>query len=242
MSVTAMSARGGWKLGVLVIASLLGVIFGCATVETRKPSAPAATSAEIAEAVAVLRRPLPGPLVALYRLRVPSTGGLRLSVIADGNRGRMTVSENLGGALAILAWDGEGSRIFDLKEGCRPSDRDRPTIPGMEGLPMDRAVLLMGGRLPVIPGDVVRPDDGNSTVEIDGSGWSASVRLAFDPVRILSVRGAGWSMELGDHTSSLPGMLRFETSSDQWAELELVRLQWKFEGKWAPLPDLPECR
>ncbi len=236
-----MSARRGRKQGALVIASVLGVVIGCATVETGKPSVPAATSAEIAEAVSVLRRPLPGPLVALYRLRVPSTGGLRLSIIAEGNRGRMTVSENLGGALAILAWDGEGSRIFDLKEGCRPSERNRPTIPGMAGLPMDRAVLLMGGRLPVNPGDVVRPVDGKSTVEIDGPGWNASVGLAFDPVRILSVRGEGWSVELGDHTSSLPGTLRFETGSDQWAELELVRLQWKFEGEWPPLPDFPEC-
>ncbi len=239
--MTAVAAAWGRRYGLLVLASLLGVVVGCATTGTGRSSGPTPTSAELAEAVVALRRPLPGPLVALYRLRVPSTGGLRLSVIAEGDRGRMTVSENLGGALAVLAWDGERIRIFDLKEGCRSPDRDRPTIPGMEGLPMDRAILLMGGRLPVISGDVVRPDDGKSTVEIDGPGWNASAGLAFDPVRILSVRGEGWSVELGDHTSSLPGTLRFETGSDQWAELELVRLQWKFEGEWPPLPDFPEC-
>ena len=191
--------------------------------------------------VASLRRPLPGPFVALYRLRVPSTGGLRFSVIADGVRGRMTVSESLGGAVVVAGWDQAGSEIFDLREGCRLEGSQGVAALGLGNLPLSRAVLLLAGRMPALEGDQVRPMRQSTMMEISGSGWWSVAELAQEPSRVVGLRGEDWEVELDDHTSSVPGRIRIDTASGDWAELELVRLQWEFSGDLAPLPDLPVC-
>lgn len=192
--------------------------------------------------VTLLRRPLPGPFVALYRLRTPSTGGLRLSVIADGGRGRMTVSESLGGAVVVAGWDDHGrSEIFDLRKGCRLEGDGAVRALGLGHLPLDRAILLLGGRAPALEGDRVSALGHGELLEIAGAGWWSVAELAHDPLRIVALRGEDWAVEMGDHTSSVPGRIRIETPSGDWAELELVRLQWEFSGDLPPLPDLPVC-
>jgi len=192
-------------------------------------------------AVKLLTRPLPGPFVALYRLRVPSTGGLRLSVIADGGQGRITVSENLGGALVLAGWDHEGSAIFDLRKGCRLEGKGALEALGLGSLPLDRAVLVLGGRAPAIEGDRVGSPGTRGMIEISADDWWAIAEIETDPVRILSLRGQDWAVDLGNHTSSLPGRFRFESAGGDWAELELIRLQWEYSGDLPQLPDFPRC-
>lgn len=221
-------------LAAAVVAMACG---GCQT--TAGPQVAEAPSAEIE--VASLRRPLPGPFVALYRLRVPSTGGLRLSVISDGGRGRMTVSESLGGAVVVAGWDQDGSEIFDLREGCRLEGAQAVAALGLGNLPLSRAVLLLAGRMPALEGDQVTPVGQNDVMEITGAEWWSVAELAREPSRVMALRGEDWEVDLDDHTSSVPGKIRIDTPSGDWAELELVRLQWEFSGDLAPLPDLPVC-
>lgn len=231
---------GEWRyriVGAALVAVLAAV--GCSTtgVGQQKPESPS-----LEAVVELLRRPLPGPFVALYRLRVPSTGGLRLSVIADGGGGRMTISENLGGAVVVAGWDELGrSEIFDLREGCRLEGDRAVGALGLGNLPLDRAILLMGGRLPALEGDLVRQLGGDQVLEIVSEDWWSAAEMAFEPSRISSLRGEDWSVSLDDHTSSVPGKIRIEMPAGEWAELELVRLQWEFSGDLKPLPDLPLC-
>ncbi len=213
----------------------------CSGCRTTGPVQPELEVQSFGAVAASLRRPLPGPFVALYRLRVPSTGGLRLSVIADGGRGRMTVSENLGGALVVAGWDEQESKIFDLKKGCRLKGEGAGEALGLGTLSMNRAVLLLGGRAPVLDGDRVRQMGQKGMMEITGTGWWAVAEMARDPSRIVILRGQDWTADLSEHTSSLPGTIRFENPSGDWAELELVRLEWEFSGDLPPLPDLPPC-
>ncbi len=221
---------------VVVVVVALGLCGACATLDR-----PALDLPSFDTVVKALRRPLPGPFVALYRLRVPSTGGLRLSVIAESDRGRMTVSENLGGALVVAGWDNRGSEVFDLRKGCRLEGESALGALGIGSLPLDRVILLLGGRAPAIEGDRVRSWTMDGWMEINGEEWRAVAQFKADPVRIVSLRGEDWAVELGDHTSSVPGTLRVESGSGDWAELELIRLQWEYSGDLPPLPDLPVC-
>ncbi len=229
---------GGAGFVFLTAIVVVPAFSGCQTTGTAQP-APEALSFEVARET--LSRPLPGPFVALYRLRVPSTGGLRLSVIADGGRGRMTVSESLGGAVVVAGWDDHGSEIFDLRKGCRLQGDRAVAALGLGNLPLSRAVLLLGGRAPALQGDRVRTLGQEDLLEIAGAGWWAVAELAREPSRIITLRGEDWEAELDDHTSSVPGSIRIETPSGDWAELELVRLQWEFSGDLPSLPDLPVC-
>lgn len=223
---------------VMAVAVLAVVAGGACRTTTDRPVAEAAAEAID---VAALRRPLPGPFVALYRLRVPATGGLRLSVIAEGERGRMTVSESLGGAVVVAGWDRTGSEIYDLREGCRLEGNRAVAALGLGHLPLSRAVLLLAGRMPALEGDHVEPMRDSTAVEISDSGWWSVAELAREPSRVVGLRGEDWEVDLDDHTSSVPGEIRIDTPSGDWAELELVRLQWEFSGDLAPLPDLPVC-
>ena len=225
----------------LILLTAIVVVLPCLGCQTTGPAQPAPEIQSFEVAAELLRRPLPGPFVALYRLRVPSTGGLRLSVIADGVRGRMTVSESLGGAVVIAGWDDDGSEVFDLRKGCRLQGDRAVAALGLGNLPLGRAVLLLGGRAPVLEGDRVHTLGQENLVEITGDGWRAVAEFAREPSRIVALRGEDWEAELEDHTSSLPGRIRVETPSGDWAELELVRLQWEFSGDLPPLPDLPVC-
>ncbi len=225
----------------LIFLTAIGVVLACVGCQTTGPVQPAPEVLTPESATTSLRRPLPGPFVALYRLRVPSTGGLRLSVIADDGRGRMTVSESLGGAVVVAGWDDHGSEIFDLREGCRLQGKRAVAALGLGNLPLGRAILLLGGRAPTLDGDRVSALGQENLLEITGAGWWAVAEFAQEPLRIVALRGEDWEAELNDHTSSVPGSIRIETPSGDWAELELVRLQWEFSGDLPPLPDLPVC-
>lgn len=163
-------------------------------------------------------------------------------MIADGGQGRMTVSESLGGAVVVAGWDDQGgSVIFDLREGCRLEGKHAVEALGLGSLPLSRVVLLLGGRIPALEGDQVTALGPKNIFEIAGAGWWSVAELAYEPLRLSALRGEDWEVELDKHTSSVPGSIRFEIPSGDWAELELVRLQWEFSGKLPALPELPVC-
>jgi hypothetical protein len=216
---------------------------GCRTTAAPAP----AGAASVAEAIELLARPLPGDLAALYQLRVPSSGGLRLSVLQAGGGGRMTVSEPFGAAVSITSWSSAGpSRFFDLRRGCRLDAADVSAALGVAAMPMPQAVRLLGGRLPAAAGDrlLARAD---SAVEVDGTDWRVLVTVAPAPWRVTDVEElsddgrSGWQIRLSDHTASVPGKLRIDGSDRSWAELELIRLEWA-DGRDLPAePELPAC-
>jgi hypothetical protein len=219
----------------LAVAGLTSV--GCSSIR------PAAVDpGRIAEAVEILSRPLPGDLAALYRLRVVKSGGLRLAVVTAGSAGRLTISEQFGSAVSLTAWSRDlPTFFFDMHEGCRREIKDLEEVLGLGSLPLEQAMLLLGGRLPAAGNDVISVG-GRGEITVGGSGWSAAVELAADPWRVVEVREAGattnrgWRLELSDHTSSVPGAIRLVHSDGRWAELELARMEWP---EAAVLPDLP---
>ena len=158
----------------------------------------------------------------------------------------MTVSEPFGSAVSITAWSGlDSPDFFDLREGCRLEALGLTQALGVGALPLPQAVLLLGGRLPAGEGDeVVAGEDGRIVVR--GRGWSANVEIAADPWRVVQVEDAEsiaptWRLSLSDHSSSVPGAMRIEKADGRWAELELVRLEWKDGEDLPPLPELPLC-
>lgn len=194
------------------------------------------TPAELRQGVERLSRPMPGTIGALYRLRIPETGGLRLSVHGDVEAGRMTVSKSMGGAVAAMEWHGESLRILDLEEGCRLDTETAADTVGLGLMPPRQVIRLLGGRLPE-NGDGPRISAGGNIV---GEGWRAT--LARQPWRVAHVTGGGgWTLDMSRHTSSLPGFARLEREDGQWLELELVHLEWNPSGDLEPLPDLPPC-
>lgn len=221
---------------LLVLVSLAGL--GCAS---RGPEV--IDAGRLDEGVRHLSRPLTGNFAALYDLRVASSGGLRLAVLTDDGRGRMTVSEPFGAAVSLTAWSTDGPAVFfDMDQGCRREVDDLEDVLGIDALPLDHAVRLLGGRLPVTPDDRIgRRSDG--TLEIRGEGWGTWIRLAADPWRVVEAGeldagdDRGWHLELGSHTSSVPGRVRVENADGRWAELDLTRLEWPDD---VTLPDLPE--
>lgn len=208
---------------------------------------PAVTSEEIDTAVALLARPLPGNFAALYDLRVARSGGLRLAVLTRAGDGRMTISEPFGGAVSLSAWTAGGpSMFFDMEHGCRREIDDLEEVLGVGALPLSQAVRLLGGRLPMLPGDDVVISDGFD-LRVSGGTWAVRVRLAADPWRVVEVvedrsdHRPGWRLELGSHTSSVPGKIRVVNPDGRWAELELKRLEWPDAVLLPDLPDFPSC-
>ena len=196
--------------------------------------------------MARLSRPLPGDPAALYRLRVPASGSLRLGLLTLAGAGRITVSEALGSALSVVAWGGGGGPLlYDLREGCVVGISDLSGVVGVGSIPLPGVVRLLGGRLPAVAGDRVRVTEAGR-VRISGVDWEAEVTLAPDPWRVLTVDqvpvGTGWHVELGKHTSSVPGRVVVEHPEEDWAELELIRLEWSRVEELPPLPELPPCR
>jgi hypothetical protein len=197
--------------------------------------------------VELLSRPLPGDFTALYRLRVAKSGGLRLAIATAEDAGRLTISEPFGSAVSLTAWAfGQPTVHFDMKEGCRRDIEDLEEVLGVATLPVNTAVRLLGGRLPATEAEsVTLATDENLTV--NGAGWSAVVRLATDPWRVVEVRevdpasGDGWRIELSDHTSSVPGLVLLEHPDGRWAELDLARLEWPQQASLPDLPDFPSC-
>lgn len=238
----AVPVRRASAVAPAVLAALLAVT-GC-----RSTTAPVLTTNEVQDAVSVMTRPLPGDLAALYRLRVPSSGGLRLSVLTMGSAGRMTISEPFGSAASITAWAGDRlPELLDLRRGCRLQVGDVSAVIGVARLPLPQAVRLLGGRLPALEGDRIETAPGG-WVEVRGDGWSCRARVAAGPWRVVEVEGPlgveppGWRLRLSHHTSSLPGFIRLDRSDGDWAELELVRLEWNSVKELPELPQLPVCK
>jgi hypothetical protein len=220
---------------------LLAVSFGgCAS------TVPETSPLDLEVAIENLHRPLSGDPAALYRLRVSSSGGLRMSVVTSGDQGRLTVSEPFGAAVSLTAWSGSEPPIFfDLREGCRLEASDLEQALGVAAMPLPPAVRLLVGRLPAVDEDWVAAR-GDGRILVEGRQWAALVRVAADPWRVVSVeeagiRGRGWRFELEDHSLSVPGFIRVENRDGRWAELELLRLEWNRDGELPPLPDLPPC-
>lgn len=238
---TERDPRSALAATVVFLAVALGA--GCRTSSPPRSQPPS----DLAEAVRQLSRALPGDLAALYRLRVPSSGGLRLSIVTAAQDGRVTISEPFGAALSLTAWSGSRSaEVFDLRRGCRFAADDLSGVLGVAHLPLPHMVRLLGGRLPAIEGDRIDiQQDGR--LRVSGPKWRGLVELASDPLRVVSVEDLssgdemGWRVELRDHTSSVPGWLKVWGSDGRWAELELVRLEWPDNAHLPPVPELPVC-
>jgi len=232
-----LTKPSGLSAAVLIALVLLT---GC------RSAAPPPGAADLEAARLRLSRPLPGNPAALYHLRVPSSGGLKLSLLTSGEAGRLTVSEPFGSALSLTAWAGVGpSTFFDLRQSCRLEAADLEQILGIAAMPLPQAVHLLGGRLPATDGDriSIRPD---GRLFVEGAGWKALIEVAPDPWRVMSVveekaGGGGWKIELGGHTASVPGVLHVQRENGRWAELELVQLEWNAANELPPLPELPAC-
>ena len=223
--------------GAAVLVVALTVAVGCAS-----HGGTIVDSGQLAEAMELLTRPLPGDFAALYSLRVARSGGLRLAVLTAGDDGRLTISKPLGAAVSLTAWSTRGPAVFfDMDEGCRREVADLEEVLGAGALPLNQAVRLLGGRLPVTPGDDVVFGSGG-VIDVHGTGWAAKIRLAPSPWRVGEVSelhadgGGGWRLKLSAHTSSVPGTIRLENSDGRWAVLELKRLEWPEQ---VSLPDLP---
>jgi len=239
-----MRRAAGRAAAALVAASLAGL--GC---RSAPPAAPSLAPSQLEEARAALVRPLPGDMAALYTLRVPKAGSLRLSVLSLGGAVRMSASEPFGSTLAIAASTPDGRRwLLDLREGCRLDGVEASSGLGLPGLPLDRAARLLAGRLPTAAGDAVEPG-GNGDLVVSGDGWRARVGVAPDPWRVVTVAdarpaagGPSWRVSVSDHTLSLPREIRVDRADGDWAELELVGLEWNTVDALPALPDLPPCR
>ncbi len=196
--------------------------------------------AELERGIALLSRPLPGALAALYRMRVAETGGLRLAVNAAEGSGRLVVSKPLGGAVALAAWDQDGSRLFDLERGCEADPEGAARVVGLGILPLSEVPRILGGRLPSGTVDVV--EGAEDWLQVRGEGWSCRVRITPHPWRVTALVGPdGTTVALKAHTASVPGRLRIERPDGEWVELELARLEWDSPAVPPPLPRLPPC-
>lgn len=234
-------SRGSRRLALAA-----GALISLVAIAACKTTAPVMSGVDLEAARTRLGRPLTADPAALYRLRIPASGGLRLAVMMSGDDGRLTVSEPFGSAVSLLSWTGARPPTFyDLKEGCRLEAADLEQALGVAAMPLPQAVRLLVGRLPAADGDEVsQSPDGRLLVT--GRGWSALVTVAPEPWRVLAVedgdpRGARWRLSLSDHTDWLPGQIRVQKVGGRWAELELVRLEWTQQEQLPPLPDLPLC-
>lgn len=228
---------------ILFAAGLATALFAVAACAT---TAPEMTSVDLEAARERLGRPLTADPAALYRLRIPASGGLRLAVMMSGEDGRLTVSEPFGSAVSLLSWKGaQPPTFYDLKEGCRVEAADLEQALGVAAVPLPQAVRLLVGRLPAIAGDeVTESQDGR--LLITGQGWTALVTVAPEPWRVVAVedgnpQGVAWRITLRDHTVDLPREVRVAKIGGRWAELERVALEWKLSPELPPLPDLPLC-
>lgn len=228
---------------LLVSATLLLAATGCQTMVI-----PVAITAEqMAEVRSRLIRPLPGDLAALYRLRASSAGSLRLSVLTAGEAGRLSINGSFGAAYSLTAWSGAAPpHLYDLRQQCHMVGADASSVIGVARLPLPQALRLLAGRLPMVDGDRLSLyHDGRLLIE--GSDWACLASLHAEPWRVIAVEQLrphgqpGWSITLDDHRLSVPGKLRFEHPQGEWAELDLVSLQWQAENQLPPLPDLPRC-
>jgi hypothetical protein len=227
------------KVGsVLAVALVVGLAVGCATIMA--PAGTGSDAPDLAAGIEKLGAPLPGDLSALYRMRVASTGGLRLTVVERGAAGRLVVSRPLGGAVALASWNGAEARLFDLEHGCEDDTARAAGIVGLGVLPLRQVPRILGGRLP--EGQVDVEDSDRREVLVRGGGWSCRAVLGAEPWRVLSLElPDGTRAELSHHTSSVPGMVKVLNPAGDWVQLELTRLEWDSPAGLPPLPKLDVC-
>ena len=194
---------------------------------------------DLQEGLRQLMRPLPGPMAALYRLRVGSTSTLRMALLAEGRWGRMTISESFGSTLSITAWDvDQPTRVLDMRHGCRISGSAIEGIPGLSRIPMRRLPLLLGGRLPV--GEEDRIEIGtHGELLVNSPSWNAVIYLEPDPWRVVEVRSGDYFVTLSDHSLSVPGRIETRDPEGRRIRLELLRLKWEIARRPGALPELP---
>ncbi|MCP4896022.1 MAG: hypothetical protein GY906_03525 [bacterium] len=230
-----------------VLFLLFGVMFlgllGCRATSTL----PTVSPEEAATSVAILSAPLPGDFSAIYGLRVPKAGGLRLSILARPESGRLTISRSFGSALSIVGWEpNQHPMLIDYREGCSVQGASISDLLGVGALPLPQVVRLLGGRLPATPMDRVTVAP-NGKLMVEGDDWTCLVSVAPSPWRVLRVESvgetddSGWRVELNDHDAAMPQHLRFQGSSDRWAEIELRRQQWDAIEKLPDMPELEPC-
>ncbi len=238
-------SRGKMCRRAVLTALILGLGFaaGCRSTAGDSPL----TTERLAEAETALGIPTSGDMAALYHLRIPSSQGLRLSIVQQGTAGRLTVSEPFGSMVSLVAWEGAGGNVFlDMREGCRIPGGDLSSVLGVATIPPAEVVRLLGGRLPATGEDRVSPTE-DGRLAITGANWSATVTVIGDPWRVVAVDGPGgsgagaWRLRLKQHSGSLPGWLRVDSGDGRWAELELIRLEWDTLSELPPVPSLPAC-
>jgi len=196
---------------------------------------------DLQEGLRQLRRPLPGPMAALYRLRVGSTSTLRMALLAEGEWGRMTISESFGSTLSITAWDvDQPARVLDMRHGCRIAGSALEGMPGISRIPMRRLPLLLGGRLPVEEGDRIDAGE-NGELIVDAASWHAVIRLEPDPWRVVEIRSGDFVITLADHSLSVPGRIETRDPEGRRIRLDLLRLKWEIARRPEALPELPLC-
>ena len=217
-----------------IAAVVLTLLVGACSTTARRP---AMTAEEFSQATEDLRRPLEGGVGLLYRLRTAGTGRLGLTVLVDDHgEGRMTVADTFGATVAVAAWTrGDQPVLYDLREECAVRGRG---VAGFATLPMDRAILLMTGALPLRDGDELRLEDGAAV--ISSSSWSARVEIATAPWRITRVEAGDLVIRLSDHDGIVPGRIVVK-GADESAELELRRLERNRIRRLPDVPDLPWC-
>ncbi len=223
---------------LLSVLMLLAPAGGC-----RSTTAVLSTSEEqLSAAIRELTRPLPGPMAALYRLQVGSTRTLRLALLADGGWGRMTISESFGSTLSIGAWDeAEGSRILDMREGCRLRTTGLSGELGLGEIPIRRIPLLLGGRIPLEEDDHLDLGRDPGEILIRSAHWQALIRLVPDPWRVCEIRSGDFVVKLSDHSLSVPGRIETRDDSGRLIRLDLLRLRWEIRRKPGKLPEFPLC-
>ncbi len=229
--------------GTLLVASTIGLV-GCrATTEV-----PVLSADEVAQAVPGLSAPVSGDLSAIYRLRIQRAGGLRMSVLARPDSGRLTISRPFGDAVSAVGWEPNQLPVLvDYREGCSVRAASIMDLLGVGSLPLPQAVRLISGRLPATSADRVTVES-NGQLKIVGPDWKCLVFLAPNPWRVTRVESADvpvdsqWSIDLSDHEQVVPKRLRFEGSSERWAEIELRQLQWHPIDNLPAMPEMPPCR
>lgn len=232
-------AEAGFPSVILLsVCILLAAVGGC------RSTTPVLSTGEeqLSAAIRELTRPLPGPMAALYRLQVGSTRTLRLAVLADGDWGRMTISESFGSTLSIGAWDeAEGSRVLDMRDGCQLPPRGLAGELGLGEIPMKRIPLLLGGRIPLEEDDHLDFGRDPGEILIRSDHWQALIRLVPDPWRVCELRSGEFVVKLSDHSLSVPGRIETRDASGRLIRLDLLRLKWEIGRKPGALPELPLC-
>jgi len=170
-----------------------------------------------------------------------------MALLGVDRQGQISISEPFGALVSVSVWSDYGTvTVYDMKAGCRIDGARLDRVFGVASLPMAQALRLLGGRFPSTEDDIISLEEAQM-VTVAGDRWKARVWLEGEPWRIVRVEdadypaGPRWSIELSDHTSTVPGRIRFDHDETGWAELELISLQWDQLDTLPAPPQLPLC-